>query len=108
MTVMLGSTIVYDGYVDNIGTLKQEIFKNIGIFPHVQILTWNGIPLDDGRFPKYLEYTTTYLFLHLGLILQHGDGVRTNIGTKQITTPGGVSNIHLNLMCDNQTELLWE
>ena len=78
VTVMLGSTIVYDGYVDNIGALKQEIFKNIGIFPHVQILTRNGVPLDDGRFPKYPEYTTTYLFVHLFLILQHG--VRTNVG----------------------------
>jgi hypothetical protein len=69
VTVMLGSTIVYDGYVKNIGILKQEIFENIGIFPHAQILTWNGVPLRDGRFPKYPDYTTTYLSLHLNFDL---------------------------------------
>lgn len=49
---MLGETMVFDGYVDEIGVLKQKIYNAIGIFPHLQILTWEGRPLPDSTVPR--------------------------------------------------------
>ncbi|KIV92177.1 polyubiquitin [Exophiala mesophila] len=94
VTVMLGSTIVYDGYVNNIGDLKQEIFKNIGIFPHIQILTWNGNRLSDDYDPRgRIKHT-------LELIVQQPNRVALGIGA------GG--NIVQNIYADKCDPQLWD